>query len=277
MGDQKNLIPIGDSVTPFTGTLDGKGHRIHSAYVSCKNKIAGLFGVISGGTVINLNFSDSQIYQNLGWDGVGSFAAYIKMGAHVENCHTERININFWQGTCGGFAGVIASASTVRYCSANDVTLKERGRDSMVGGLIGSMAGGFVDACWSYIAGSWEYTNRVGGILCDHSSGTVSNVFSEISFPSCRGAITYQTSGGCRVSYGICFNGNSADMPLYYKEEVKGTDETSRYFDSKIMDRANALLDTDQWKDNKLWRKGKLHPELVSYEEYLAVAGSYRG
>ena len=45
------------------------------------------------------------------------------------------------------------------------------------------------------------------------------------------------------------------------------TESTVKYFEPSQIESSNSILD-DEWK---LWKKGKLHPELVSYEEYLAL------
>ena len=88
-----------------------------------------------------------------------------------------------------------------------------------------------------------------------------------------HGAIAHSSSGGYGVKFGLCFNGASADKKeLYYKTDVAVSDKTSRYYDSTAMEYANELLEEDEdWANNPLWKKGKLHPELVSYEEYLEL------
>lgn len=271
LGDLNDLQPIGNTTAPFTGTLDGKNHKIHSADISSSSN-CGLFGVVSGGSLKNINFSDSRL--KAGRDGLGSFAGQIKMGTVVENCHAINISCTTEiYGYVGGIVGIVSSASRVRYCSAK-ASCKTTSNMNHIGGLFGEMEGGSVDACWGVITanlskGVWHES---GGIVSDFVGGTITNVYAEITFSTLYGGIAYTSEGGCCAKFGLCFNGDSSrDVPLYYEKGVSVSDTTSHYYNSTTIESSNDILDSAEWKDNKFWKKGKLHPELVSYEEYLAL------
>lgn len=276
LGDIQNLKPIGNSTAPFTGTFDGKNHKIHSAVISA-SKNCGLFGVISGGTVKNLKFSDSRVTTTENpSDGLGGIAGQIKMGALVENCHTENISESAYLHTyAGGIIGIVSSASKVRYCSTK-ASIKTVSNMNYIGGLFGKMEGGSVDACWGVVSASFSsgVWHESGGIVSEFIGGKITNVYAEVTFGQLDGGIAHTSEGGSCTEFGLCFNGaSSKSVPLYYEKAVAVKDTTSHYYNSTTIETANALLDTSEWSDNPLWKKGKLHPELVSYEEYLAVAG----
>lgn len=260
MGDIKDLKPVGSDASPFTGYLDGKNHKIHSATLK-----SALFGTISGGTVKNLNFADSEIpYAD------ASLASIVKMGALIENCHVTSITMpsTEYQIVCGGLINTVASASTVRYCSAN-VTISMISINCAVP-LIAGVSGGHVDCCW--VTGSIS-GGESSGLLYRLTGGTVTNCYSQ--FTRIDGKATYNfgyNHSGGEISY--CLNiadwDATIELDQFYHSSVEESPTLKRFGPSTI-ENSNDLLDTDGWKDNKLWKKGKLHPELVSYEEYLQI------
>ncbi len=50
------FLPIGEVATPFTGTLDGRGHTIYNLYTNQTDKETGMFGNLNGATISNLKF-----------------------------------------------------------------------------------------------------------------------------------------------------------------------------------------------------------------------------
>ncbi len=260
MGDITDLKPVGSDTAPFTGYLDGKNHKVHSATLN-----TALFGTISEGTVKNLNFADSTINY-----AIASFADTVKMGATVENCHTTSITMPSveYNVVGGGLIATVASASNVKYCSAN-VTI------SMISirvaaALIGTISGGHVECCW--VTGSIA-NGRSAGLVYILSGGTIKNCYSQCTRidPDSTYNFGFNRTGG-EISY--CLNiadwDVSFELDQFYNSSVEESPTLKRFGPSTI-ESSNSLLDTDEWKDNKLWKKGKLHPELVSYEEYLQI------
>ncbi len=261
MGDIKDLKPVGSDEAPFTGYLDGKNHKIHSATISGTN--GSLLGTVSGGTVKNLNFADSEIpYAD------ASLAGTVKMGALIENCHVTSITIpsTVYHVVCAGLINNVASASTVKYCSAN-VTISQISIYYAVP-LIAGVSGGHVDCCWATgsISGGTS-----SGLIYKMSGGTVTNCYSQYTRIDSGTTYNfgYEHTGG-EISY--CLNiadwDVSREIDPFLNSSVEESPTLKRFGPSTI-EGSNDLLDTDEWKENKFWKKGKLHPELVSYEEYL--------
>lgn len=285
MGDysgNKYVYCIGSDSTPFTGSIDGRGHSLHSGRFVGEG---GLFGVIYGGAVCNLTLRDSKL-EVRGYYA-GAFASVIKMGASIENCHVRSCNLIFKSDDdnvsyLGGFIGKVSSASSVIYCSSDVSTENDYGYPYAsyyaVGGFAGSIDGGKIDACWA--TGSLHSpASDNGGIVAYVTGGTVTNVYSECTFHGTDrwgatryGTIAYYSSGGYHVSYGLSFSNFVGETEgMYYVIKTAFEDETCHAFGANDIESSNDILDSDEWKDNKLWKKGKLHPELVSYEEYLAL------
>lgn len=276
MGDITDLTPVGSDTAPFTGYLDGKNHKVHSATLN-----TALFGTISEGTVKNLNFADSTINK-----AMASFADTVKMGATVENCHTKSITMSSSNSyiTISGLISKVASASNVKYCSS-DINLSVTTDPNYIATLIGRIEGGHVDSCWatgslSASSGAPFPSFYAGGIIYSISNGTVSNCYSKCTFIKSNfsnagtGLIAYSRTGG-EMEYCIDLNDfssiyNNAKIELFESTTVT-SESTLKYYSPSTIESSNDLLDTDEWKDNKLWKKGKLHPELVSYEEYLQL------
>lgn len=273
MGDITDLEPVGSDTAPFTGYLDGKSHKVHSATLN-----TALFGTISEGTVKNLNFADSTINK-----AMASFADTVKMGATVENCHTQSVSLSQGKNYLGGLINTVASAAQVRYCSAN-ITMTCDVTSIMQAVLICKVNGGNVNCCWVTGSFNCKSGHDVSGMVGDITNGTVTNCFTQCAVLGTSGTGIFagklssmgnNRSGGkmgyCLV---LCdfsnFLGALYLDKLFYSTSVT-SESTLKYYSPSEIENSNDLLDTGEWKDNKLWKKGKLHPELVSYEEYLQL------
>ena len=90
------FTPIGSAAEPFTGTFDGRGHRITGLHVDTGDQsFAGLFGVV--GTIFIEDEAEKKAKQacikNLEVEGdvsggqyVGLIAGCVSSGATIENC-----------------------------------------------------------------------------------------------------------------------------------------------------------------------------------------------
>lgn len=271
---------LGSDSTPFTGSIDGQGHMLHSGAFRGEG---GLFGVIYGGTVRNLNLRDSKL--TIWGHDAGAFASKVKMAAVIENCHVSSCNALFDSSDVaylGGFVGRVSSASSVTYCSSDITTENNYGYPYAsayaVGGFAGAIDGGKIEACWA--KGSFDSAaGNNGGIVAYITGGTVTNAYSECTFhgtsrwkATSYGTIACYSSGGCHVTYGLSFSSfEGVTNGMYYTIQTAFEDNTCHAYGSNNVGSSNDILDSAEWKDNKLWKKGKLHPELVSYEEYLSL------
>lgn len=98
----KKWIPIGISDTvPFTGVFDGGGHKIHNFKIKSKNlDYGGFFGVVSGGSVLNLSLD--CVVDSRGGRISGAMCGYNDKGKFF-NCHVAA-NVSA-EKLCGGFIG----------------------------------------------------------------------------------------------------------------------------------------------------------------------------
>lgn len=143
--------PIGiDYNHQYTGTFDGGGHTITGLTVTTSDQYAGLFGRIGfGGTVKDLTLE----------------------GVQITTTHSE--------GNAGGVAGW--SYGTLENCSVSGSFIG-RGKNSIVGGVVGSQNGGFLTGCSSsatvkgvtYAGGIAGSTNSGASLTGCYATGSVS-------------------------------------------------------------------------------------------------------
>ena len=142
-----NWTPIGSGIRagsgftteskPFTGTFDGKGHTISGMKVSTegsqsKDYALGLFGIVSGGTVKNLNLENVSIIA-LDNEMAGGAIGMLTNGGTAENI-TVSGEISVKRGN-GGIVGRMTKSGTVTGC-VNNATIKGTGAN--VGGIVGA-------------------------------------------------------------------------------------------------------------------------------------------
>ena len=98
IGTLNNWVPIGRAglvndtrtiLSSFNGTYNGNNHVISGMYINnAQEDYLGLFGVLSGGTIMNLNLSDNYIN---GHEYIGTLAALTDPGSTIENVKTYGI------------------------------------------------------------------------------------------------------------------------------------------------------------------------------------------
>ena len=173
----KLFVPIaaGSAEVTFGGIFDGNGFAISNLYMNsdelgkipnefcaadkpmCNAQNVGLIGVLSGGTVKNLNLIDVNIEASAskGVGGnednpvsVGPVAAFQKSGT-VDNCYVSGKVLTSGRGNgIGGLVGNIWTGNITNSLSTVDVLVS--GNESYVGGIAGyARKGGkaTIDAC----------------------------------------------------------------------------------------------------------------------------------
>jgi len=182
--------PIGNGSNPFEGNFDGNGKTVSNLVIDdAVLSDAGLFGVISGGTVKNLGVEDADI---TGGSEIGGVAGYVNNGSSVSNCYvTGEVSGNNW---VGGVAGYVNNGSSISNC----YTTGEVSGNNNVGGVVGTVNNGSsVSNC--YTTGEVSGNDGVGGIagLLD-GSGSVSNCYAtgEVSGNNNSGGIVGYVGDG---------------------------------------------------------------------------------
>ena len=129
--------PIGTKSQPYTGTFNGGGKTITGLTVTGSNEYTGLFGRIgSGGKVMNVKLEGVQIESDNETSDVGGVAGW--------------------------------SYGTLENCSVSGSVIG-RGKNSIVGGVVGYQHGGFLTGCSS--SATVNAGNTAGGVVGGTNSG----------------------------------------------------------------------------------------------------------
>lgn len=295
LGDYENVEPIGTSENPFTGVIDGKNHTVGGAKI-LSSQNAGLFGVVSGAKIKNLGFVDSSVKMSDDYgerEYMGSFVAIARKGALIENCYSKKVSIAFPAANTkyvyvGGFAGSVESSSSIICCNSNVQVSQANSYDYArfcIGGFARNVSGATLDCCSAFGSVSLGSpislgnTLRVSGIVDKAENADITNMYSEMSCKGGSGIVFCYFGGDVSSTFKHCMNFGDYQAK-YIERYVKCTtiadnDEyINLYFDSSSYSSSNTVLDNNRWRDNKYWVKGDLHPELVSYSEYLKMKES---
>jgi hypothetical protein len=166
--------PIGSllSSTPFTGSLDGRGHVIRGLTINdAKDAGVGLFSFISGGKVSNLTLAAVSVKSSLSVPDVGALAG-LMIGGEINNVH---VSGELACGECrvGGIVGELGNA--VLRNSSSTASVKA-GHGGAAGGAVGQMGS---NAIHSFATGRVSCMSHcvAGGFVGEFSSGVISQSF----------------------------------------------------------------------------------------------------
>ena len=207
-----NWNPIGSDGAPFTGKIDGNGHKITGLKINrIEENYAGLFGYVSGGEIINLTLENVDIVGGVIAGGIAAvmenstitncrstgIIAGVSAGGitgHADNSTITNCNsaVNVYVGYySGGIAG-IALNSTIMDChSTGNITA-----ELFAGGITGGQEGGSITG--SYNTGNVMAELFAGGITGGLADGTITGSYNTGSIRSNSniGSITDQAAGG---------------------------------------------------------------------------------
>lgn len=227
----------GPNITfPFTGSIDGKSHKISNMYINTPmNDSVGFIGLGEGCTIKNIGFTNASVtgqnavgivagelmdstISNSYADGkvevkarmAGGLVGYSELST-VENSNTSGvitgIGVEFSNEFFGGLIGEASNGEIVNSSSIMNVT----GKDD-IGGLVGRAKDQMIQG--SSAKGNVSGNDRVGGLIGSASSAIVENshAVSSVSGDSDVGGLIGQLSGGLtRYSYATGnVEGNSA-------------------------------------------------------------------
>lgn len=206
-------VPIGNTVTPFTGQFDGQSHSVSSltlqpwmpADLNNDAPLIGMFGEVgSTGIVRNLNVEGSVattpvfMYAQLGHIGI---AAAVNNGTLLRVAASGSIDTGAGASgmdytVVGGLAGV-NGGNVLRSSSKVNVVA-----GGTVGGLVGYNSGLIAQSFSSGPVQSLSYINHGAGGLVDTNTGTITQSYS--TSPTllqgyCRGAADTPCGGAALV------------------------------------------------------------------------------
>ncbi len=161
----KTWTPVGNSTTPFAGTLDGRGHVIKGLKVdaSGSNEI-GLFGKANEAVIKNLGIENATLN---GYENVGAIVGFADR-VTIEQCYVKNSKIEA-HDRAGAITGKMEWATKIENCYASGCEMNAR--TYQVAGLVGAANEGEdvnpMIVSKSYFAGTVETKNygRACGIL----------------------------------------------------------------------------------------------------------------
>ena len=149
----RNWIPIGDTISPFTGHFDGRKMEISGLYFEDNqdNELVGLFGCTNDAEIQNVSLADCRLS---GTKYVGTLVGYAGL-TNFSDCHVDRASVTCEGRSAGGLVGFLGlpyglnnnSLDTCRVenCSAGDGV-----------SVYGMLAGGLVGEATEFLL--WGYS-----------------------------------------------------------------------------------------------------------------------
>ncbi len=258
--------PVGNSESPFTGTLDGGGFKI-SGLSADREEQSGLFGYIKDGQIKNLHVSALRVSAD---DKAGIIVGETD-NAVIENCLADGI-VEARKKNGGGIAGV--NGGTILNSQSAATAVKS---GNYAGGITGKNTG-TIDCCMSsvYLVSADMYASGIAGIneggIITNSCAVCMNLTDELAQSS--GRITTNRRGGRienNYSYDLMYAHNTLDGN---KNSINGEFVTIEKLSGKEFYTAEAGWDFDRY-----WRTGNdefIIPTLSSFgvpemEKGLAV------
>ncbi len=209
--------PVGTSVTPFTGTLDGQGHKIISLFINRPTTDdVGLFGSSQDASVSNLTMQDGSM---TGQANVGSISGRIQ--SMSLSSVSSNIAITNTSRYAGGIIGYNESQSTflstlteVHFSGSVNTPASSYGN----AGLIGDNDAD-VDIIQSSNAGSISGGNvYIGGLVGDNDA--VVNIIKSFNSGKVTGTGSTSSIGGL-----VGWSGDVNITDSYNTGDITGTDE----------------------------------------------------
>ncbi|MBN2040498.1 MAG: hypothetical protein JW864_10670 [Spirochaetes bacterium] len=196
-----NWVPLGDGITPFTGTFEGNGHTISNLTITNTANYNGLFGYVNNITGTGGNIHSLQVTGNVsGGYYTGGLAGYLINAAISECSFNGSVTGTFYVGGLAGDVngGIITGSNTsgsventgdytggligqnggpVDDCHA---TGRVTGGGNYVGGLVGQNSANitgciYANTTYAITSTAGAGANYIGGLAGQHITGTISN------------------------------------------------------------------------------------------------------
>lgn len=224
--------------TTFTGTLDGRNHRI----TNLNPDDYGLFGAIGSGAIVkNIKLEGGSLTGS--W--VGSFTAYAA-GAALTNIHSS-MTVTSTGSYSGGLVGEITGPTTL---SESSFTGTFNTGPSYNGGLVGRISNPTSTVFNSYttatINGAGPYMGGIVGALFD---GNVSEVYSNSTIDAGGNSYVGGISGQTQKTVANSFSASTfANTGTYYGGVIGSNNSGSysnNYYDRYLANTTNCYGSND--------------------------------
>jgi hypothetical protein len=178
------FLPIGNSSTPFTGSLNGNSHTVTNLYInrfetSPTTPYVGLFGYIENANIVNLHLTNVQIKGLL---YVGALVGYMENSTITGSSASGEIEDLKFDSTTDNVGGLFGRAYSSNISGCHSTVTIDTGINSYnIGGFIGYTDSETVIEN-SYSTGSvtvGSYAYNIGGFVGWHRGGsTITNSYS---------------------------------------------------------------------------------------------------
>ena len=128
---QGTFVPIGSEKKPFEGTFNGNNHRISGGSISGENNI-GLFGVIEGAKILNLDINNIKLASKDNSNNIGGLVGKAS-NSTIESCENLGVNIDSGKDYIGGIVGCNYNGYISNCTNQGEI----KGEGNYVGGIVG--------------------------------------------------------------------------------------------------------------------------------------------
>lgn len=219
---------IGSS-SGFKGTFDGKGYTIKGLWSKKAECNKGLFSLIMGATVKNVNVKLASAGIT-GSSSVGGIAGEAKSGAVIDNCTVAGGQVISTGGYAGGIVGCVTCAPviTVKNCLVTDTSVSASG--NYAGGIVGFADKAQITSCRTQnttVTGC-SYAGGIAGAVCGASTISMGHAGgSVVTKASYAGGVAGAVYGASTVTQcctaanvSACYYGGGAIGTLYEKSLI---------------------------------------------------------
>ncbi len=128
---QGTFVPIGSEKKPFEGTFNGNNHCISGGSISGENNI-GLFGVIEGAKILNLDINNIKLASKDNSNNIGSLVGKA-FNSTIKSCKNLGVNIDSGKDYIGGIVGCNYNGYISNCTNQGEI----KGEGNYVGGIVG--------------------------------------------------------------------------------------------------------------------------------------------
>jgi len=240
-------LPIGNSSSQFTGSLDGGSHKITGLWINRNSSYAGLFGYAFNAKIENLGVEIAAKGVNgNSYSYVGGLVGYLDASTNFGISNSYTTGDVSGGNYVGGLVGYVGS-NTIASISNSYATGNVSGNNS-VGGLVGYQRNPIDN---SYATGDVKGNSYVGGLVGYQNSGSsVSNCYAtgDVSGNNTIGGLVgYKSVNGINIhnSYAMGnINGSSNVGGIVgYQSGISGLSNNYHYEFLRL--NGSIIVDTD--------------------------------
>lgn len=177
------FVPVGNAVTPYSGTFDGQRHKISGLAISRWDDNVGLFGYTNNATIRNVGVEARISGANV----VGGLVGY-SADSSISNCYVNGYLYGYYtfaNGKGDNIGGLVGynGKGTINNCYTSGIAYGGR----FVGGLTGYNIGEIKDSHTSTNVNARSSSGSAGGLV-GNNSGPISSCYARGGLLAKQGA-----------------------------------------------------------------------------------------